>query len=382
MPNIISRKFAESDKEELNDLYNLVAGRSRTTDKFEWEWLDTPEGWGSMWLLVDNDTGKIIGHHGLIPIKFSFYDTTIMAGKTENTVMHPQYRGKGIYYPFETKFHKEAREKFQLLFTTAGLAEQGKVRLKLGYVPVGGYTSYIKATNRSLLNMVLANVIAERIPNKLVSSVLIILSKLASLALMPVFSKQGPVDESIKLEKVNNIDSVADKLDGFWERNRDKFGITADRNSRYLKWRIFENPNVKYEFFLALRRDDLVGYLITKTSQETGLRVMIISDIVAADNNEVIFNSILQQAIKIYNQRDINVIRFSTLSSSNFLNMAMRRNGFVSLSMLRKLLPRFFIKDNQESMLMAKALDDRLDTSVLCNPACWYFTELLMEGIH
>ena len=65
MPNIISRKFVEKDKEELNELYNLVAGRSRTVEKFEWEWLATPEGWGSMWLMEDTDAIKIIGHHGL-----------------------------------------------------------------------------------------------------------------------------------------------------------------------------------------------------------------------------------------------------------------------------------------------------------------------------
>ena len=31
--------FAEGDGEELNDLYNLVAGRSRSIEQFEWEWL-------------------------------------------------------------------------------------------------------------------------------------------------------------------------------------------------------------------------------------------------------------------------------------------------------------------------------------------------------
>ena len=68
----------EQDKEELNDLYNLVAGRSRKLSQFEWEWLHTPEGWGNMWLLVDVDTGKIIGHHGMIPIRFSYYGESIM----------------------------------------------------------------------------------------------------------------------------------------------------------------------------------------------------------------------------------------------------------------------------------------------------------------
>jgi hypothetical protein len=381
MPNITSRMFAESDKEELNNLYNLVAGRSRTIDKFEWEWLNTPEGWGSMWLLVDNDTGKIIGHHGLIPVKLSVYGKTILAGKTENTVMHPQYRGKGIYYPFEVKFVEEAKDRFQLLFTTAGLAEQGKVRIKLGYAAVGGYAHYIKCTSSSHLNAMLANIIAERIHNKLMATVLIIASKLASLALMPSFSKKVTIDESIKLEKVHTIETIADELDRFWERNKDNFGITADRNSQYLKWRIFDNPNVNYEFFLAVKNDDIVGYLIANSNEEMGVKGKVITDIVADDNNEVTFNSILYRATEIFKERGIHIIYFTTLSSHNFLNRAMLRNGFVSLSRLRKLVPDFFIKKTQEPRLMAKALDESIDPSQVADPACWYFTDLLMEGI-
>jgi hypothetical protein len=382
MPNITSRRFAERDKRELNDLWCLVARRSRTIKKFEWEWLDTPEGWGSMWLLVDNDTGKIIGHHGLIPIKFSICGRTILAGKTENNVMHPQYRGKGIFYPFEVKFHEESRERFQLLFTTAGVTEAGTIRLKLGYTAVGGYTHYIKATNRSHLNTAFTNIIAKRALNKLMTTMLISASRLASLALMPVFSKKVPTDEAIKLEKVHTIETVADKLDRFWERNKDKFGITPDRNSRYLKWRIFDNPNVNYEFFLAIRHGDIVGYLITKTNEELlGVRAVVISDIVAAGNNDLIFNSILHRATKIFKERGIHLIYFTTLSSDNFINRAMLRNGFVPLSRLRKLVPDFFVKKAQESRLMAKALDESVDQSKVSNPACWYFTELLMEGI-
>jgi hypothetical protein len=358
-----------------------VAGRSRTVDKFEWEWLDTPEGWGSMWLLVDNDTDKIIGHHGLIPVKFSVCGRTILAGKTENTVMHPQYRGKGIYYPFEAKFHEEARERFQLLYTTIGVAEQGKVRIKLGYVAVGGYTHYIKATDRSHLNVALANIIAQRIPNKLIATMLISASRLASLALMPVFSKKVPIDESIKLEKVHSIESIADELDRFWKRNKDKLGITPDRNSRYLKWRIFDNPNLNYKFFVAVKRGNIVGYLITNSRKEMGVKSEAITDITADDNNELIFNSILGRATKIFKDRGIHIIYFSTLSSCNFLNRAMMRNGFMSLARLRKLVPKPFVEKAQEPMLLTKALDESLDPSKVSNPACWYFTDLLMEGI-
>jgi hypothetical protein len=378
MPNITSRKFAEKDKEELNALYNLVAGRSRNIEQFEWEWLATPEGWGSMWLLEDSDTGKIIGHHGLIPIKFSYFGSPILTGKTENTVMHPQYRGKGIYYPFEVKFCEEAKERFQLLYTTWAVAEHGRIRLKLGYAIVGRYAHYIKATKKSYLDKYLANTIKGGIRNRFIAALLVGISKAGSVFLMPFFSREGSMDRTVKLERVTNIETVAEELDKFWERNKGKFGITADRNSRYLKWRIFDNPNLTHEFFLARRQSDVVGYVITRNAGE-GRGVII--DLIASNNDEKVFNTILDGAVSKFKESGIHVIHFSTLSSDNFLNKALRRNGFMLSLMLQRIGGRVIGKRHQESVLMAKALDDKLDPAKVADPACWYFTDILTEGI-
>jgi hypothetical protein len=122
-----------------------------------------------MWLLEDSDMGKIVGHHDLIPIKFSCFGRLILTGKTENTVMHLQYRGRGIYYPFEVKFCEEAKERFQLLYTTWAVAEHGRIRLKLGYAIVGRYAHYIKATKKSYLDKYWANTIKERIRNRFIN---------------------------------------------------------------------------------------------------------------------------------------------------------------------------------------------------------------------
>jgi hypothetical protein len=122
-----------------------------------------------MWLLEDSDMGKIIGHHDLLPIKFSYFGRPILTRKTENTVMHPQYRGKGIYYPFEVKFCDEAKERFQLLYTTWTVAEHGRIRPKLGYAIVGCYASYVKATKNRYSDKYLANIIKERIRNRFIN---------------------------------------------------------------------------------------------------------------------------------------------------------------------------------------------------------------------
>ena len=379
MPEIESRSFTGKDKEELNDLYNLVAGRSRTVRQFEWEWLNTPEGWGSMWLLEDMDRSKIIGHHGLIPVRFSYYGRDILAGKTENTVMHPDYRGKGIYYPFEVKFHEEAKERFQLLFTTAGVLEQGSIRLKLGYANVGGYVNYVRVVKSVYLHKWLAGIVRSKGYNRFVVTLIAIASRVSGVFAMPFFLKRSYIDKAVKLERITDIGTVSDELDRFWDRNRDKFGITADRNSRYLKWRIFENPNLEYDFYIARRQGDVVGYAILKLSGEAGAQMGSVVDLVADDNNQVLFNSIMAGVESELKENGVYAIHFFTLSSDNALNRALKRNGFVSLSRLEGIVRR--ITKERAERLMAKAIGNNVDQAKVADPACWYFTDMLMEGV-
>ena len=380
MLSITGRKFTEEDKEELNDSWNRFTGRSRTVTQFEWEWLNTPEGWGSIWVLEGSDSGKIVGCHGLIPIRLSYFGRSILSGKTENTHLHPPYRGKGIYYPFEVKCLQQARARFQLTWTTAGVAEQGRIRLKLGYATVGRYAHYIKATKKLNLDRAVANTINKIVDNKFIATLLIGASKLGNAVLMLLFYRKGQTDQTIKLERVTSINTVAEELDKFWERNRGKFGITIDRNSRYLKWRIFDNPNLSYEFFLAVRQRQVVGYVITKSSEKVGVKLGTIVDLIADDNSEVIFNSILDRVDSMFRENGIYMIHFPTLLSGNSLNRALKGNGFVPFLMFRKLVRRALGGGQQESVFIAKALNDRLDPAKVSDPACWYFTGIFSEG--
>ncbi|GAI64477.1 unnamed protein product, partial [marine sediment metagenome] len=270
-------------------------------------------------------------HHGLIPIRFSYFGESILTGKTENTVMHPDYRGKGIYFPFEVKFLEEARERFQMTWTSIGVLEQGRIRLKLGYAAVGGYAPYIKVTNRAYLEQLLAGMIRRRISNRLLSALLIGAPKIGSLVLMPFFTRKGAMNDELKLEKVIDIDTVAEEIDEFWERNKGKFGITTDRNSRYLKWRIFENPNIVHEFFIARNRGKMAGYAIASSRERDGAIEGRIVDLIADDNNEMIFNSILNGVEDSLKEGGIRLIHFQTLLSNNFLNEAIRMSGYINV---------------------------------------------------
>lgn len=382
MPKLISRSYHNGDINGIVSLYNLVTGRSRTVEQHEWEWVYTPEGQGNIWVIQETESGEIIGHHGLIPIRFVYFGKPVLAGKTENTILHPKYKGTGIYFKYERGYVREAERRFDLLYTTAASGVPGKIRLQLGYGIVGGYARYIKITNRQHLNKVGANLIKRRISNNIFGLLLCSTLKLVSPIVMRCFSKRGPTDESVKLEKIADIEMMADGWDKFWSGNKDKFGITADRSSKYLKWKIFNNPHIGYDFFLARKHGSIVGYVITKTSRGEGATAGTIVDLIAENNNPVIFNSILKRVETIFYDNGIGVIHFPTLLSDNFLNKYIKDNGFVLISPLREYGWNISHKKRNESLLMAKALKGTLDPARVLGAASWYFTDMLMEGVN
>jgi hypothetical protein len=378
MGKAISRTFRNGDEDKLVELYNLVTGRSRTIEQYKWEWLNTPEGQGSIWVLEweDNNRKEVVGHHGLIPIRFNYFGQPMLVGKTENTMVHPGYRKKIIYFKYEEKFVEETRKRFDLLYTTAGSGVIGKIRRQLGYSIVGGYAQYVKVINVKSFSKMIATAVNKRIHNKIVASLITGVSKLFVPVVFLFFCRKGEIDKTIDLEKITDIEEASGKLDDFWRRNKGNFGITVDRNSRYLKWRIFDNPNLGYEFFIAKKDSKIIGYAITKIGQgEYGTIV----DLIAEGDNNKIFDTILDMAVDKFQERGICVIYFPTLLSKNFLNKRLRRNGFIPFSEIIRTMKK--ITGGKDQVLMVKVLNNELEPQKVSKAACWYFTDILTEGI-
>ncbi|MCT7655663.1 GNAT family N-acetyltransferase [Oceanimonas sp. NS1] len=95
------RRYKPGDEVAINELYFKVTGRRRTPAQYSWQWLEAPEGVGEIWLIEATDehgNTKLIGHHGIMPLAFTNKETELLFGKTENTMVLPEYR-KRFYIP-------------------------------------------------------------------------------------------------------------------------------------------------------------------------------------------------------------------------------------------------------------------------------------------
>lgn len=372
-----SRTYRPGDENALVELYNAVTGRSRSVRAHRWEWLETPEGQGSIWIIEKTDSGEIVGHHGLIPIRFSYFGQSMLLGKTENTMVHPQHRGKVLYLLYEKEFVEEAKDRFDLLYTTDGVGTAGRVRLRLGYTPVGQYARYVKACKKSSLDQLTTAIIRTRLNSKLAAKIAIPFSWMMNHLLIMLFSSHRPIDPAVHIRKADSTEGIEEALDSLWGRSKSKFGITISRSARYLQWRVFDNPNLTYEFLVATKGNEVVGYAVVEHRREGMAQIV---DLVADGNDGRLLEAILRRVVEKLNEAGIQVVTFHTLLSNNTLNLSLRRNGFRSFSSILRLLRRF--TKTEEAVLLTKALNESLDQERISDPENWYYTAFFLEGLY
>jgi hypothetical protein len=382
MLNPHSRPFQEGDEEQIVGLYNKITGRNRTVLQHQWEWLQSPIKKKAIWVIEDQNTHQIIGHHGLIPTSISYNGTPYLMGKTENTIIDPGLSGNGMYFLYEKKFFEESSLLFDMLATTSGSGVPGKIRRRLNYKPVGKYEIYFTTCKNKNLRYGIANILKTLSWSQPMVGVSKYVGGFLACLLAPLFHSKKGKGRDITCQRITNIDQHYQEIDAFWQKNKDKFGITIDRNSEFLSWRIFDNPNVNYYFLKASDAQGLLGYIILKV-RNGAVKHGVIEDIVANNLDINIFLRLLSEAKHFFNQEGCAAIIFPTLEANKTLTDVLTKGGFVNSRIIYRLLNVLFHRKmpEQEEFLLNITQKD-IDETIIFNPKNWYFTGLFFEGIN
>jgi hypothetical protein len=371
-----SRAARREDMPAVVALYNTVTGRGRTLSQHCWEWWDMPDGPGSMWVIEETATGAIVGHHGLIPLWLRAGEQRVLAGKTENTMVHPDHRAKVLYFLYEKQFAREAEDRFDLLFTTSGYGTPGRVRRKLGYQSVGPTTFYLKVTRPRGLAQLAAPVAASLTKSAAINRVLALGARIASAPAVLAFARPGRGPRDVVVQRCRSFEEIAAEVAAMAARTAPTLGITVERSAAYLHWRLVANPNVEHIFLAARRGAQLVGYAAVEPLAAG--QAMII-DLLAADNDAGLFDGLLRGVTRTLNGEGYHTYVLPTLAGDTSLTRGLRRNGFYDLAAV---LQRLYRRAGREQpQLLVKAIDAGLSTTELYDPTCWYYTALLAEGL-
>ncbi len=375
--NKLQRSYQPGDEIQINNLYKLITGRKRSNEEYVWEWINTWDGMGEIWLYFDKNrkpNDQLIAQYSLIPTPLSIFGETYISGKTENCMSHPDIRGHGLYFPHESKYFNETKKRFKVFFTTTGHVAKGapgKIRQKLGYRAFDDWVSYrvfCRNQNFSIdFNSLFPSILTK-------NSIIKKMCELIFSAFLRILPRQN-ISNTNGCFKIYDDSNIPLKLvENLWNQNKTSYGITVDRSESYLKWRLVENPYHNHMYVCYFEKGKLIGYAVMVAEQNSYL----IIDLFANKNQPIVLKKILITIKHLASKNGIFQVKCNTLKRNKCLARILKSAGFFNpKEILNKFIMKKSKKPSQFFVYISKEINIKGNP---WNHNHWYVTDLLKEG--
>jgi hypothetical protein len=351
--------------EEINALYNRFTGKSRTLDAYHWEFYRNAAGPALIWTITEAATGRIVGHHSIIPTPLVERGTLITGGRTENTIVDRGFRHKIFYPGMEKKALAEALQTFRVLYTVrANAFSPGPLRRRFGYKPVGRWTVYLARIGPEYLRGLLERAVSRR-PGWRPDLLLTVVAQCIGRAYR-AGSQLGRRSVPWDVAEASDVTAFADEYERFWGEARERYDLTIDRSLGFLRWRFRDNPHLKFRTWTFRREGRLQAVVIGHAHTLGNASALYVDDIIVGEYEQAVFHATLACLPKLAPELDAIVVM--TLATDTPLHRALQRRFPLQSFLLGRLGPKLF-----DEML---ALDQ---DGTISQP--WYVTPIFTEGV-
>lgn len=256
------KEIEDSEIEEVVSLHNLSYGDKRTPKQWMWEYKGSYPHLFVFTIIKDND--KVVGTQGMIPIYLNIRGETHLSGKSENSLLDAKYRGGQRFkelYEFAMSLCNARK-----MCCVWGFTNAVKVwRHKLGF-------SVDEGSMKDSVLVLKPRKVISTIRKSKQSTMRKTARSLAVIFLYPYSSTWGFIYRHLKrtpreVSIEQKLKSTSD-ISELYKRLRAKYAnlIHIEQDEKYIVWRVFNNPNVKYITFFAYK-DDLLSLLLCGTIQ-------------------------------------------------------------------------------------------------------------------
>lgn len=260
---MVTYRLANSDDyERINAFYNRIHKANRTLEQFRWEFHNGAFG-PSIYVIAEDD-GKIIGTNCVIPIDLITSENQIIrSGKSEDTLVDPEYRGQKIFYKiYEFLFEKCAEANIRVIW---GFTSAKKPFEKLGFkIPYDHQQSL--AVNQVFKSYKYLSSLNPK--NKFTDKV-----KILGLCLMSKVKSLGKLKPGKSSYRIEKVDKIVSGIDDLILKNQMLLAgsFAINQTPEFQKWRIYDNPNYFKTHTYGVYRDESLIALILFNSHANGV---------------------------------------------------------------------------------------------------------------
>lgn len=263
MSQLRTRRFETGDEYKLSRL--MAASRTRfrrprSPELTRWLWHQAPGGPADSWLIEAKDASadwKIVGHHGLCPVRFTLGDQDLLCAKTFNTFLLPEFRTKFLYLRFEQECLRQAETRFDATYSSApGTA---RLRKALGYATVSTWVHMVRGVQTPDALSRLVGLLARNYPFPQWN----VLARAVAQVSAPSDRKS-----SLKLLEYDSSEAArAPFFANFWEEARVHAGMSPRRDRADLSWRFWRRPDSTYITLVYSWEGGARAYCVVNTTR-------------------------------------------------------------------------------------------------------------------
>jgi len=273
------------EKEQLLELFRLSFGQTMPAELWDWKYVKNPLSSQDSEVVVAVDRGKIIGARPFLLSKMWIGDKIVTTAQHCDTMVHPDYRNRGIFNRMG-------------LFALQHLKEYGYALCYGLPAPMSrrGFLSQgfrIVVTTETLYGVILPQqIISYLLGNQLLGRGLgLVYGRVANSRMRSNsnYSRSFQVDVFDRLgHELGEIDSL-----------RDKSTIDLVRSESYLRWRFDSHPQNTYKYVLAKQAGELRGYAVISIEElGNGLIKGIVVDYLVANADVACFREIMDRCLE------------------------------------------------------------------------------------
>jgi hypothetical protein len=223
-----------------------------------------------------------------------------------DTFLLPTYRGQGIGFQLQ-KANDEGNPIFMSLSMSGA---NRRIKAGLGSVPlepVMSYTRLTRYTPESMRAAAVRKLAKDRaLAGKLVSGAMrstlldrvsagVLNMGLARRNARQLGRKTKPSTGGLHFESVSTFGS---EIDSLWQELSPKFYAAITRTSQYLNWKYARQPFAQYTRLLAMRGDQVCGYLIYRVGQPPERNVGILADFLIDPEDSAGLHRLLVEGVR------------------------------------------------------------------------------------
>lgn len=337
---------------DLNELKHLLKTREGISNEaaikrlelLQWLAFKNPFSNGQPTYLIAEDDGKIVGHLGLMPMKFLINGNLQFGYFMQDLYVHPDYRKKGMGFFISMALYNRMEEEAKSFICGLWASPLNlKMLEKRGYVKMEA-EKYVRILDPRALQKFKGN-----------KTIKILLYPLLKLGLG--FLNFSMLTYKFSRIQISKLDRFGPEFDEFLENIRGKFTIVPHKTSTYLNWKYIDRPHNGNVIFVARHKGTITGYIVLAPKTKSGYIKGHILDLTAAPNDKATIRSLCQAAILHYRKEGV-------YSVHSYLTHSKTKLCFKRL---------FFIKDAAKDPVFLTNLEKcHLPQNVLINISNWY----------